>query len=266
MSGLPGDNRPRNRWPPVLAGAVVGVVVSLAIFSEGGEGVFTHVTCAPSGATLPPFHAWIPTVMANSPYGGMVWANGTVPSGPFRNSPAAPYLYGIYPRDGSAAWAGFGAEFNVTSQGNQTRLGPGSNTPCSAPYQIAPTFWGDISLGISLLGEGNTTDANEPTSLGGYIPPSTAELGILNGFSLANHDPVSTCGSGAASRWTNSTSFVATVPIASGASLANESYTFPFFDSFHYWFPANSGTWQVDNLSAPGGPGGGWAFSYSPCF
>ncbi|MGC2034334.1 MAG: hypothetical protein WA761_02675 [Thermoplasmata archaeon] len=42
-------------------------------------------------------------------------------------------------------------------------------------------------------------------------------------------------------------------------------YVLPFTEQYTYTFPANFGTWQVDNLSAPGGPGGGWAFSYSPC-
>jgi len=51
--------------------------------------------------------------------------------------------------------------------------------------------------------------------------------------------------------------------------LGNQSFwiatELPFTEQYHYSFPANFGTWQVDNLSAPGGSGGGWAFSYSPC-
>lgn len=36
--------------------------------------------------------------------------------------------------------------------------------------------------------------------------------------------------------------------------------------TFRYVLPNNAGTWAVDNLSAAGGPGGGWAFSYlGPC-
>lgn len=246
-------------------GVVVGIVLTLAVFTVSGGGVLSHTVCAVSGDRLPPFEAWVPTVMANSPYGGKVWANATVPPGPFLDSPEAPNLYEIFPKNGSAAWAGFGGEFNVTPQENQSRLGPGSNAPCSAPFDIAPTFWGDLAGGIPLLGEGNMTDAPEPTTLGATIPPSTVELGISNGFSAANHDAISTCGSGATSKWTDSASFITSVPISSGAVVTDESYAFPFLETFHYWFPANFGTWQVDNLSAPGGPGGGWAFSYSPC-
>jgi len=228
-------------------------------------GVLAHVTCEPSGPSLHPFQAWVPSEMANSPYGGVVWANASIPQGPFLDSPEAPNWYEIGLTNGSAAWAGFGAEFNVTPRSNQSVLGPGLGTPCSTPFQISPTFWGGIVLGGPLLGSGNMSDVKEPSTLNAYIPPSTVELGISDGYSVANHDAVSTCGGGAVWRWANSTGFTATVPVMSGGSLTQETFAFPFFDSFHYWFPANYGVWQIDNLSAPGGPGGGWAFSYTPC-
>ena len=246
------------------AGVAVGVLLTLAAFAANGGGVLSHTVCV-SGDPLPSFKAWTPTVLANSPYGGKAWANATIPRGPFLTSPEAPNLYEIGQMNGSAAWAGFGGEFNVTAQENQSRLGPGSNSPCSTPFDIVPTFWGAIALGIALLGPGNTTDAFEPTTLGATIQPSTVELGISNGFHTANHNAISTCGLGAASGWANSSELTASIPISTEGSVTEESYAFPFSDAFHYWFPANFGTWQIDNLSAPGGPGGGWAFSYSPC-
>jgi len=52
--------------------------------------------------------------------------------------------------------------------------------------------------------------------------------------------------------------FNETVYSDSGPEAPYGSYT----ATWSYWFPPDFGTWQIDNLSAPGGPGGGWAFNF----
>lgn len=264
MSSQPRRRQPRTQRVAAILGAIVGTALSVGAFSTSGGDFFSHVACATSG---PPtaFRAYVPTVMVNSPYGGAGWANATVQPGPFSNPPGFGNGYEIGSANGSAVWDGFGAEFNVTTLENLSSAGLGLDTPCLDPYQIAPSFWGDSILDAPLLGKGNTTDASEPTTLGLTISPYGEQLVISNGFTVANHAPVSTCGAGPASHWANSTVVNTLVPITLGGRLTYQKLALPFLESFRYAFPADFGTWQVDNLSAPGGPGGGWAFSYSPC-
>jgi hypothetical protein len=54
-------------------------------------------------------------------------------------------------------------------------------------------------------------------------------------------------------------------PVSLSDRTVQVPFIIPVTESYHYTFPANFGIWEVDNLSAPGGPGGGWAFSYEPC-
>jgi hypothetical protein len=77
---------------------------------------------------------------------------------------------------------------------------------------------------------------------------------------------VSTCGSSTASLWVTSHYLTLWYRFSTGQGSATVSFTAPESGAgFHYSFPADFGMWQVDNLSSPGGPGGGWAFSYAPC-
>jgi hypothetical protein len=55
------------------------------------------------------------------------------------------------------------------------------------------------------------------------------------------------------------------IPFPYDGSIRVVNATVTVTADFEYTFPSDSGVWGVDNLSAPGGPGGGWAFSYTPC-
>jgi len=88
---------------------------------------------------------------------------------------------------------------------------------------------------------------------------------FIDNFAVANRGNVSTCGTSAQNLLTFATSVAVRIPFSVGNQNYTLAYTIPFLLSYHYLFPGNFGTWQIDNLSAPGGPGGGWAFSYSPC-
>jgi hypothetical protein len=76
---------------------------------------------------------------------------------------------------------------------------------------------------------------------------------------------ISTCGAVTAIRGLTSTHITVGIPFVY-QGVSHVAYTIlDITTHYRYVFPANGGIWAVDNLSAPGGPGGGWAFSYSPC-
>ena len=147
---------------------------------------------------------------------------------------------------------------------NQTVWGPGANAPCSGPYQMGLFANGPRFGDIPLMGPGNFSDKSEPTSLG----PWNSNITLQNGFAQPNAANVTTCGGSARSvPGVTSTFLTQWVSFIEGGQTHTVALPVPLIESvYHYLFPANFGTWQVDNLSAPGGPGGGWAFNFvAPC-
>jgi hypothetical protein len=76
---------------------------------------------------------------------------------------------------------------------------------------------------------------------------------------------VNTCGRSAQTLGLSSNQLTVGIPIVQGGRNITVPATVDIYTSYTYHFPANGGIWLIDNLSAPGGPGGGWAFSYSSC-
>jgi hypothetical protein len=247
--------------------AIVVVVVVAGLFLPtllGGWAPLLHYACQHDQTPEVSEYAWVPALLVNSPFGGEVFGNGTVPPGPLSVYGEGSF-YELGEANGSAAWAGFRAEINVSSQENQTIWGPGQDALCLTPFYLSVRYWGGAVLGSPLLGEGNISDDHEPTALGHWTYPGDVNLTISNDFAGSNSRDVTTCGRAAAQNFTSSSSFEVKVPVTIKGSQYNVPYVLPIRETFHYIFPANFGIWQVDNLSAPGGPGGGWAFSYSPC-
>jgi hypothetical protein len=101
-----------------------------------------------------------------------------------------------------------------------------------------------------------------------HTPGSRAAIPVNptfnNSFTHANMPPIDTCGGPAqfvslrGQSWSSSLSFGLTIH----GALVNVTSAPPLLLSYWYGFPANFGIWAVDNLSIPGGPGGGWAFSF----
>jgi hypothetical protein len=254
----------RPRWiVPIVAGAVVvGLLLPTLL---GGWAPLLHFTCTKGQNPESTVFAWVPALLVNSPYGGEGFGNGTVPPGPL-SLPGVGTIYGTGEANGSAAWAGFRAEINVSSAQNQTVWGAGEDSRCSSSFYVSIRYWGGVVLGGFLLGNGNVTDSQEPTSLGHWTYAGDVNLTISNGFEGANMGSISTCGKASVSNVTGSSQFDVRIPVAIGDTRLSLPYTLPIEESFHYVFPPNFGTWQIDNLSAPGEPGGGWAFNYvGPC-
>ena len=96
----------------------------------------------------------------------------------------------------------------------------------------------------------NFSDSGE-TNLSQFT--GSSPLYFDNAFSAANAVSVSTCGGPAESLPGKSQSVTAWVPFSIYGRVTTLPLTLPFPQVFRYSFPADFGTWQVDNLSAPGG-------------
>jgi len=269
-------------WNLRRKSAIIGVTLALAVAAVvllapiiDGWGPAYHWDCLGAGevAFFPDY--FIPAVLVNSPYGGSGWGNGTIPvsfPGAWSGPPdgVTKVDFGTGALRGQALGAFFSVNLSVSATQNVTEWGTGFNTRCSQPFTVQfQTPANYIEIGGSILGQNNTSDANEPHyalfDQGSQVPPLHSLL-FNNSFSGANRANVSTCGY--QSQWlplTISSSLEVWFPV----TIDGKNYTIPylltFVQTFHYWFPANFGIWQIDNLSAPGGPGGGWAFSYSKC-
>jgi hypothetical protein len=118
-----------------------------------------------------------------------------------------------------------------------------------------------VSLGafqyVNDSGEPDDLVLNESMQNASAIGPITFE----NGF-YRETEIISTCGTGPKSYALSSTSFQIVVPFTADGVAQNVTTSIQANITYEYAFPPNVGTWAIDNLSAPGGPGGGWAFSY----
>jgi hypothetical protein len=137
---------------------------------------------------------------------------------------------------------------------------------CSASFEAVAHDTGTSSINGNPL---DTTvqfenDSAAPTSIGSNA--SGIPVTYYDASFQSETFSVSTCGSG----WTNLTTASDTsrfgLGFLAGGSWHILTETATISAQYFYHFPPNAGTWSVDNLSSPGGPGGGWAFSYlGPC-
>jgi len=252
----------RRRFAAVGVALACAVLVGLvATTYVGGWGAYAHWTCA-KGTEVANQTDDIPVQLLNAPYGGWVWANTTGPPGLIEHGTGIGDIWGGWTSNGSVVWSGFEAFVTVFSVENQTVLGPGSNARCSSPFQVNIFAQGAGFGDIALAGP-NVSDRNEPTVLGSW----GTNISFQNGFAEPNARNQSDCGGPALSIPGVISTFLSLwVTFAETGQTHTVPFQVPLVETvYNYWFPANFGTWQVDNLSAPGGPGGGWAFSYSPC-
>ena len=261
------------RSRPRKLGKVITIVGAAAVLSSlfaltyvSSWSPLAHVECVDQHRIVLE-QLWTPVVLANSPFGGTVYDNGTIP--PYiPGAPGYPNLWsarGAPSVNGTASAASMITNVSIVALGNTTVWGPGANRACAEARAITYLPLSGGALGIVQFGPiatpSNLSDRGEATN----ATPGAPSFVISNGFSVWNAPSVTTCGGPAVWRSASSPDFTAWAPDPVGDETSLIPVTLPFADSFHYWFPANFGTWLVDNLSAPGGPGGGWAFSYEPC-
>ena len=255
-----------------VIGTVVGcsvVVVLLLLTSVSGWAPFAHWTCQDEGKLVSQYMK-IPAALVNSPYGGSARGIGIMPAD-FPGGPGYPNKSGGYSAaemNGAAGAEMFSDNISLDSMSSVLVLGPGNNVRCGSSFlvRVSPGWFPAVD-GVNWLGPGNLSDAGEPTTynMSAYLyHPLTPSWN--NSFTNPTQTPLDTCGG-----------YSQTVPVTtlgpsivihfevSGRNVASP-FILPFVEEFVYTFPANFGTWQIDNLSAPGGPGGGWAFNYTgPC-
>lgn len=263
----------RGRWSKrrriiawgTAAGCIVVLVIVLPVFIWGWAPVLRW-TCADGkvDATEP---TWIPGVLVNAPYGGYVAGNGSVPPGFISNDQGLGTANGLPASNGSVGGFFIHVLLSLSGLENATIWGAGANSRCNSAWAItaAIDFNGSQVYSGILGNQGNWSDKFEPHEYN--FTPSAGNSTVLfsNGFSGQNSANISTCGESAKWDPVSSPQIAVSVPFTVGERTLVVPWTLPFSQAFNYWFPANFGTWEVDNLSAPGGPGGGWAFSYSPC-
>jgi hypothetical protein len=260
-----------------VATAIVACAVVAGLFlptAIAGWAPVLHWTCHPGNEAGELANYYIPAALVNSPYGGSGWGNGTIPVGsplaPGRASPGVTAIaFGTGSLNGETESAFFSLNVSFDRLSNDKKWGPGPNARCSQPFGVgfaAPSIYAEV--GGWIQGPNNTTDLNEPRYAILYegTPDASRSLLFNNSYTASNAPQVDTCGNPSRSLPLVT---VGRLQVWIPVTIEGTSYTIPYElsieQTFHYVFPANFGVWQVDNLSAPGGPGGGWAFSYSPC-
>lgn len=263
----------------VIAGAVaVSVLVGLAVPTFlGGWAPLAHWECRDQNLVSHEVNRWIPAVLVNSPYMGYGSGEGlmnwTFP-GAWNGPPPPPGHilrtgWGTSTKNGTAATALFTVNASLYQLGNVTQWGPGANVRCTQPFAVvfqSPTLYGSTSAIIHT--QTNLSDAGEADNVSAHDDPSNVSSAVFinNSFSQANSEDISTCNGPSLTRPFQSSFLTINVPFTVAGRTIAPPYVLPFTESFNYTFPANGGVWHVDSLAiGPGAPGGGWAFSYSPC-
>lgn len=224
-----------------------------------------HYACVQGNLVTSQFN-YTPVSLVESPYGG----NGTLHLTTHVES------WGGLTGNGSV-WGDFIImNWSLYSVNRILMPGPGTNPSCpayTAVSRLGIPSGGDVTeVGAPFIGPGNTTDAGLPQQVvigGGVTRLWTSNLEYR--YVTDNAGNLTTCGG--AGVWRNFSSndlrfeagFSTTFNVKSFQESSATLFG-PLTDRYSYRFPANFGTWAIDNLSAPGGPGGGWAFDYlGPC-
>ena len=258
------------RHQRILGAGVVIVALAVLVASTwvGGWGVLGHESCVTVGGVSSEV-VWIPAPLVNSPYGGNASGNASFPPGFIGGWLAnANGIGGVL--NGSVGGAFLHVLVNVSERDNETIWGPGANDRCGQRFAMTWTisFNSSAYAMSNLSNRGNWSDANEPHMYNFTFPrtPTNSTAYFENGFRSANAAQVTTCGTGPKFLPMRSPGVTVWLTFDLHGQSTTIPYLLPFPQVYHYYFPANFGTWQVDNLSAPGGPGGGWAFSFvGPC-
>jgi hypothetical protein len=249
----------------ITIGIVAGLIVTVTITAAGGLSLLSHLECK-RGEPVSTILLWTPFDLANSPYLG-----STSYSAAFQVY--EPFGLTVVTdtnslRNGNVSAGYFQTEnWTIFSQSNSSEVGPGFDTACDSPYDVepAPTNFSSSFGGYVLQGPGNTSNVNEPTAFP-IAPPQRPPAVFSNGFTTANRPSVSTCGTHSKEVNFASKSFGISITFLGRYGPVTTHATVPSDQNFTYYFPANAGTWLVDDLQLNSGlQGPGLAFSWQPC-
>ncbi len=254
--------RRRRAVVPIAAAIGVGLLLVLPLVLNLGWAPVAHWVCLP-GPRLLSETFYSPGVVANSPYGGQVWANGTFPWNPTQITGAG----GNESNGGSFADLST-ANFSIYPARNDTTWGPGPNGRCTTPYlvDVARSFSVEVKL-LALLPEGTTNDANAPVDVAPWDANDSSSVIFGDRFLASNTDAIDTClSSSPVERSISASTITVGLPVRLPDGGATVPVTLPVTTTLHYWFPAHFGIWLLDDLSANGYlPGAGLAFEFHNC-
>lgn len=260
-----GPRSPRGQLS-LTVGIVVGIAITLTVTTLGGLALFSHTVCV-TGGPVDTALFWTPFSLVNAPYIGSSNYSANFPVyEPFGLTNVT--LTKGHVGQGNVSVGGYFETENWTvfPQVNATDVGPGFDRPCTVPFKAvpAPTNYSVSYSGYILQGPGNTSNGNEPTTFSYGVPQASAVF--ANGFVSANRPPISTCGTSGKQLNASSSSFDISLTFPGQKGSITTVAIVSSQQNFTYYFPANGGTWLVDNLqlnSPLRGPG--LAFSWQPC-
>jgi len=243
----------------------------------GGWAPLLHWVCVNGQLVSHQVDRWIPSVFVNSPYGGEATGMGMMAwdfPGAWNGPPPPPghtfkWGWGTNASNGKAGTIFFIVNASLYRVHNSTAWGPGANDRCKVPYAVdleSPTRYGGLSDAIPTPSD--LSDAGEVDNISIVNTPANLSTVVYfnNSFTTPNAQSVTTCGSSTQILPFESNFLVIGIPFGVDNRTIIMPFTLPFTESFNYTFPADLGTWQIDNLAAGAdAPGGGLAFSFVAC-
>jgi hypothetical protein len=239
------------RWGAAVAAVVAGIVIASGLTIVTLSQPIVDCTPGPVVATVN--GSLTPRLLLNAPYNGLAY--GTVPIDNGSQNLT------IFANNSGGVWGLFEHVGWTIRQGVATGQ---SNSSCRRVY--FPSLTDDwTSVGLPLFNSSAPAYLNDSAEANWVqINGTPGPVYFSNGF-YAPTGQISTCGQSATHRAASSDYLQIGVQFDVNDVAHVVNVTLAVSTQYEYVFPANGGTWAIDNLSAPGGPGGGWAFSYSPC-
>ena len=258
------------RSEALLVCGAVGAVLCFTIASLGGAIPHALVDCQ-IGEVASTTYTFLPAAIPNSPFGGNSSGEGILPYG-FPGWPSPPgerWGFGTGALNGTTNVVFFGTDVVIGLLENTSSWGYGTSAPCTERFSVGTQAYYSVGpVGWSVPVVSNLTDIGEADT--DNLSSSFAESPVVpiwnNSFYSDNFGVVSTCGTGSLTRTSLTFGLNLTLTFDWNGTAMEIAHSFPFEEKFSYTFPANFGSWDVDNLSADDGPSGGWAFDYvGPC-
>ena len=235
----------------LVAGVLLVILVLGLTYTSPGRACEPGRTVAVQNGTATPL------LLVNSPY----------------NAPYGDFSTGTLPVENGSLNLTLGGSYNGSVWGYFERtdwtvkVGVGTDGPnvaCNQKFYLIPN--NNVTSTIAPVSNQSVynfvNDSEVPTSV--QFNSSNAPVYFDDRFSVTTN-AVSTCGVATSVRGLTSTHITIGIGFQYGGTSHILNTVENITTHYRYVFPADGGVWDVDNLSAPGGPGGGWAFSYSPC-
>jgi hypothetical protein len=238
-------------------GVVVAIAacVAVAAGSGGATAIWENGTLFSqcSAATLlgAVNNTTTPYLTVDSPYLG--FANGTYTVFHNTSSAVVEDQSSVAATGGSISYLSQGANWTVSSD-RQTGF---SSRSCAGTLTV-----GESSRSL-FTGQGTSgpfvNDSDAPRWGGNET--GFSEVYVNDTFARAQLG-LSTCAGGAVTLGTTSTYLDIGIPYRHDGTGQVATATLQVLTNYTYTFPGGAGSWAIDELSAPGGPGGGWSFAY----